>query len=822
MRPRAPCRCVQWSVLLLALLTVRLVHAAPRQQQQQQKQQKGPAGNLPGPESRSLYTVFIKSVAPVVSYDGGLPGLAATAVGSGGYGTSDHDEEGRTRRPDPSAPHVRAYAAHIRSMHDDVAASVGLQPSDIVYSFNYIANAFSTRLNKAQVARLRRHPSVLRLFPSQSVRPANIDTSRYLKLPATAWTSVGGGRRAGEGMIIGVVDSGIWPEHPAFAPGGYGKAPARWKGRCETSVTFPRCNNKIIGARMFLRAYEEEYGAIPNGEYRSPRDAGGHGTWCASAAVGNSGVRVRLSPSQPPLGLLSGSAPRARLSVYKSLWGDSNPMEDVMAAVEQAAMDGVDVLNLSLGTSNDNYFTSAFYLGAVQAGVLLLLAAGNSGPPPSIEAYRTLSNVSPFLFTVAASSLNREWQLGLSLGNNQSFLGLTQTGASMGRARRMVNAARARAAKATKIQAWQCLPGSLNASLVRGAVVVCASGGVQLETKLDVVAAAGAVAMVLTPRTDKEPLRSVFGTLAQVTVKLGVGRAIRAYIASVRNPVALLSSMLFNRPTPALAPLMAAFSSAGPPLNPSQPPPPDAYVTNDILKPDITGPGLGLLGATNGGSAANPWYDIQSGTSMSVAVMAGVAALVRQKYPGWSTGMVKSAMMTTARVTDDAGRPIPSFDWSPATPWQFGSGEVRPSRMLDPGLVYDVGVGGYLNFLAGFDIKLTRWLFPRAPLSPISPWNLNQPNIAVANLRRVVKVTRRVTNVGGKAARYRLRLVKPRNVGVVVSPTQFTVLPGQSMTYSVTLRPLTVQRGHSYGSITWTDGKHEVRSQLVIGPVGKA
>ncbi|CAI5458907.1 unnamed protein product [Closterium sp. Yama58-4] len=190
------------------------------------------------------------------------------------------------------------------------------------------------------------------------------------------------------------------------------RLPKRWKGAC---TGLSRCNRKLIGARYFLKGYEAEYGKLARGEFRSARDAGGHGTWCAGAAAGNAGV-VLTDEFGSTAGPASGMAPRGRLAVYKAIWFNASEGYghdcDIFAAVDQAVADGVDVLSMSIGSGEDTYFGDLPLLRAVQAGVFLAMAAGNEGPPPmAVKPYgfRTLSNAAPFYLTVAASSTDNDW-----------------------------------------------------------------------------------------------------------------------------------------------------------------------------------------------------------------------------------------------------------------------------------------------------------------------------------------------------------------------------------------------------------------------------
>ncbi|CAI5525960.1 unnamed protein product [Closterium sp. Naga37s-1] len=318
----------------------------------------------------------------------------------------------RQLRPRADDPHVRAYAQHLTSLHERTLTSVGVASSSMVYrydvahahddmacvrydvtyahvyvspsllplsalrclsplvlpvfflphysplSYNFAANSFCAELTPTEAQQLRTRPDVGRVARGRKVRALTTYSPRFLKLgaPKGAWEANGGKMSAGEGVVVGILDTGIWPEHPSFANQGYGPPPKHWKGAC---TGLKKCNGKVVGARHFLSAYEREYGKIAPGEYRSARDAGGHGTWCAGAAVGNSGV-VLTERDGTPIGTASGMAPRGRLAVYKALWYNASEGYghdcDIFAAVDQAVADGVDVLSMSIGSGEDTYF----------------------------------------------------------------------------------------------------------------------------------------------------------------------------------------------------------------------------------------------------------------------------------------------------------------------------------------------------------------------------------------------------------------------------------------------------------------------------------
>ncbi|CAI5959274.1 unnamed protein product [Closterium sp. NIES-65] len=446
-----------------------------------------------------------------------------------------------------------------------VVAETRVSERNMLYSYKFAANGFAARLTQADVRRLKRHAMVADVTRSYGVRSATTYTPRFLQLPGSMWKSSGGGSRAGEGVVIGVVDTGIWPEHPSFRVANsshvYPRPPRRWAGKCVRTRDFPasRCTRKLVGARFFSRAYEAQGGVVDTQyDFRSPRDADGHGTWCAGTAAGTGGTPV-LTSERPPvrsLGIASGMAPGAHLAVYKVLWTNATlagygELADVHYAIDRAIKDGVDVLSLSLGGlgPDQHYFDDLLYLLANQAGMVVVTAAGNLGPAPNLGLwnrfgiYRTISNFSPFYLTVGASSIGRRFLMELRLGSGLSGLSgsigqrfltelrlggglsgwcspldsigrrfLTELRLGSGRVvyasgvgsgtyatRRLplLSAADAAGPESSLEGATHCLPESLSPARARGAIVLCTRGMVGVQDKLRSVAAAGGVAMIL-------------------------------------------------------------------------------------------------------------------------------------------------------------------------------------------------------------------------------------------------------------------------------------------------------------------------------------
>ncbi|CAI7881974.1 unnamed protein product [Closterium sp. NIES-53] len=370
----------------------------------------------------SLYVVQLRSAPAVAVYNGGIPGFAGTAAVRN---PASHvaNAAGRlfSRRPrvNLKMPHVRAFAEMLKRQQRRVARDLGIGARRLLYSYTHVANGFAAELTAGEARRMRRHPAVGSVTRSGRFRLLTTASPAFLQLPPSLWAAAGGQSSAGEDVVVGVVDTGIWPEHKSFANDSssasflYDSAPAGWQGSCRKSADFPAsaCNGKIVGAQVFYAGFKRDSRDRMDftRDWLSPRDADGHGTWCSGASTGNGNVQTNT------LGPISGMAPRARLAMYKVFWKQRGgymyaTYADIFAAVNRAVADGVDVLSLSLGGSDDSatYFDDSTFINVHTAGVVVAFAAGNAGSPWRVGmGYRTLDNFSPWYITVGASTISR-------------------------------------------------------------------------------------------------------------------------------------------------------------------------------------------------------------------------------------------------------------------------------------------------------------------------------------------------------------------------------------------------------------------------------
>ncbi|XP_044950390.1 subtilisin-like protease SBT3.6 [Hordeum vulgare subsp. vulgare] len=725
--------------------------------------------------------------------------------------------------------HPELHPELVRDSHHGMLAAVlgSKQAAEdaILYSYRHGFSGFAAVLTNAQAAQLSDLPGVVRVVRN---RVLDLHTTRSWDFMRVNPSPAGGsgilsGSRFGEDSIIGVLDTGIWPESASFRDDGIGEVPRRWKGQCVAGERFnaSNCNRKIIGAKWFIKGYQAEYGKMNTAdihEYMSARDAVGHGTHTASTAAG------ALVPDASFRGLASGvargGAPRARLAVYKVCWATGDcTSADILAAFDAAIHDGVDVLSVSLGQAPPlpAYVDDVLAIGsfhAVVRGITVVCSAGNSGPYSE-----TVINSAPWVLTVAAGTIDRTFLAKITLGNNSTYVGQTMySGKHAATSMRIVYAEDVSSDNADDSDARSCTAGSLNATLVKGNVVLCfqTRGQRASQVAVETVKKARGVGVIFAQFLTKD-IASAFD-IPLIQVDYQVGTAILAYTTSMRNPTVQFSSAKTILGE-LIGPEVAYFSSRGP-----------SSLTPSILKPDITAPGVNILASWSPSvalsSAMGPVnFKIDSGTSMSCPHISGMAALLKSMHPNWSPAAVKSAMVTTANVHDEYGFEMVSeaAPYKQANPFDYGGGHVDPNRAAHPGLVYDMRPSDYVRFLCSMGYNnsaIASMVQQHTPCqhSPKSQLNLNVPSITIPELRGKLSVSRTVTNVGPVTSKYRARVEAPPGVDVTVSPSLLTFNSTVNrLTFKVMFQAkLKVQGRYTFGSLTWEDGTHTVRIPLVV------
>ncbi|PIA43828.1 hypothetical protein AQUCO_01800105v1 [Aquilegia coerulea] len=788
-----------------------------------------------------IYIVTVEG-EPVVSYKGDIEGFIATA--------SESDE-----KIDMTSEFVTSYSHHLVKKHDMLLALL-FEPGTYkkIYSYKHLINGFAVHASPEQAEALRQTPGVKSVDRDWKVRRLTTHTPQFLGLPVGVWPTGGGCDRAGEDIVIGFVDSGIYPRHQSFgnhntAP--YGPVPS-YRGKCEVDPNTKRsfCNGKIIGAQHFAGAAIAAGAFNPDIDFASPLDGDGHGSHTAAIAAGNNGVPVRMHGFE--FGKASGMAPRARIAVYKALYRlFGGFVADVVAAIEQAVQDGVDILNLSVGpnsppTTTKTTFLNPFdatLLSAVKAGVFVAQAAGNEGPFP-----KTLVSYSPWITTVAAAVDDRRYKNHLFLGNGKVLPGIGLAPSShLNRTFTLVAANDVLLdSSVTKFSPSDCQrPEVLNKRLVEGNILLCGYsfnfvvGTASVQKVSETAKSLGAVGFVLavenvSPGTKFYPVPVGIPGIVIIDVKKSMDlidyynrSTSRDWTGRVKSFKAIGSVGDGLRPTLyKSAPQVAIFSARGPNIKDY------SFQDADLLKPDILAPGSLIWAAwsPNGTDESNyigEGFAMISGTSMAAPHVAGIAALVKQMHPRWSPAAIKSALMTTAMTVDRADRPLQAQQYSgsetmtlvPATPFDYGSGHVHPRAALDPGLIFDIGYTDYVKFLCStpginpLEIKNVT----RSSCNSTSghPSDLNTPSIAVSHLVRTRTISRTVTNVAEEETYVITARMSPE-IAISVNPPAMTLLPGASRTFTVSLTVRSVTGSYSFGEVLMKGSRgHKVQIPVV-------
>ncbi|XP_045792075.1 subtilisin-like protease SBT5.3 [Trifolium pratense] len=726
--------------------------------------------------------------------------------------------------PNPSLLELESATNSHYDLLGSYLGSAEKAKESIIYSYNRNINGFAAILDEDEAAEIAKNPGVISIFLNKRYELHTTRSWDFLGLerggefPKTSlWK-----KTLGKDIIIGNLDSGVWPESKSFSDEGYGPIPKKWRGICQVTEGNKdnfHCNRKLIGARYFYKGYQSSPIREPNDTFTfdSARDTAGHGTHTLSTAGGNfvAGTSVFGYGN----GTASGGSPKARVAAYKVCYGSCYEA-DILAGFEHAISDGVDVISVSLGGAPQEYSKNSLSIGsfhAVANNIVVVASGGNSGPIAS-----SVSNLEPWVFTVGASTIDRSFTSNVILGNKQVLKGesLSELHLPAKKSYPLISGADAKADNVSAVDAVLCKEGTLDPHKVKGKIVVCLRGESSRVEKGMQASKAGAIGMVLV--NDAASGGEVIAdphVLPATHINFTEGVNIFSYINSTKSPVAYITNV--KTQLGVRAPSMAAFSSRGP--NTIEP---------TILKPDITAPGVNVIAAYS--LAASPSenesdkrrvpYLTMSGTSMSCPHVAGLVGLVKSAHPNWSPAAIKSAIMTTATTTDNNGGHLRD-SLKQATPFAYGAGHVRPNHATNPGLVYDLNITDHLNFLCGHGYNSAQLKpFYGKPYTCPKSFNLldfNYPTITIPDIKigQSLTATRTVTNVG-LPSEYRVLIEAPSELLVSVEPKRLIFKEkGEKREFKVTLT-LKQQSKHKteyvFGKLTWTNGRHRVGSPIVV------
>uniref|UniRef100_A0A1D1ZCI7 Subtilisin-like protease n=1 Tax=Anthurium amnicola TaxID=1678845 RepID=A0A1D1ZCI7_9ARAE len=706
-----------------------------------------------------------------------------------------------------SAHRLAVYIVHVRKLkrmlsagpeelaawHRSFLPSPSLDSGEprLVFSYTRAISGFAARLTPGEAAGMEGKDGFLYAFPDERLAPQTTHSPDFLRLRPDAWRAA----NSGEGVVIGVVDSGINPDHASFDGARARRPPRKWRGYCEFYGR-RTCSRKLLGAR--------NYDAGGKAEQLLPYDTDGHGTHVAGTAAGRevAGAGVRGLAN----GTASGAAPGAHLAVYKAA-----TVAETLAAIDQAIADRVDVLCVSMAPRDPQPFyldgVAIGSLAAVREGVLVVAPAGNYGPSPS-----TLRNDAPWVVTVGASTTDRALRASLRLGNGVELQGESlygNDGHQLFDQMPLVYPTLKR-----KPPAETC--SHLRGVKATGKIVLCHTGGSTTAEKAKVVKDAGGVAMVVMNSQKRGHTIAEVPDVDIPTLAVDYNATLQLvdYASSSPHPTATViprGTTFGVRPSPAVA----GFSSRGP-----------SALNGGVLKPDVLAPGVNILAAS---SAAKKGFFLDSGTSVAAAHLAGIAAIVNRSGAGWWTpAAIRSAVMTTSTWADVGGGPITDESGAAAGPLAAGAGLVNPLRATDPGLVYDVGFGDYVRYLCGLgysDAQVSATAghsVECAVTGKLDAEQLNHPSISVKLGASATKVVvRTLTNARCSSALYRAKVELPLGVAARVSPRRLLFWKRRqrrkfTVTFAVSNATAVKTGDVVLGRLRWSSDVHVVASPLLV------
>ncbi|KAK4749410.1 hypothetical protein SAY87_026859 [Trapa incisa] len=714
--------------------------------------------------------------------------------------------------PEEFSDHHSWYLSTLASISE--ATQESSSSIKLIYTYSNSLHGFSAVLSQVELESIKKHPAFVSYSRDRMLQLHTTHTPEFLGLgPASAvWPA----SAYGEDTIIGFVDTGIWPNSPSFRDDGIGPIPARWRGSCEAGAGFSpsSCNRKLIGVRFFNRGLLAN---LPNGTLltESAVDTAGHGTHTSSTAagsfVGNASYFGYAS------GSAKGVAPHARVAMYKAVWDHGIYSSDVIAAIDRAIEDRVDVLSLSLGFSPGGPFLgddpiAVASFAAMEKGIFVAASAGNDGP-----TRWSMMNGAPWITTVGAGTIDRQLYGVLTLGSGAiiTFPSL-YPGNPITVTLEMVFMG-----ACDDVQKLKLVPDKM---------VVCMDTQGFTEQVDHAKTASVSAAVFITGASVLDSYTQ--SSLPAAFLGLRDGKTVMDYIqrSNSSRPVGKLEfrkTRIGVRP----APRVERYSSRGPFLS-----------CPAIVKPDIIAPGSQVLaawppripaGEVVSGGPIYSIFNLLSGTSMAAPHVAGAAALVKSIHPGWSPAAIRSALMTTAYLLDNTKMPIKDVATgdSPASPLEIGSGHIDPSRAVDPGLIYDQIPQGYISFLCGlnYTAKQLQTITRSTQRCTSRSSDLNYPSFIVFTDREgsglggnfTAEFTRVVTNVGYERSSYTAMVVGSLGgIRAKVEPSKLAFKgKNERMSFKVGLEgPRQMEEEVAYGHLIWVDdsGKYSARSPIVV------
>jgi subtilisin family serine protease len=715
--------------------------------------------SLLGLKSSAPVNVVVKlDYDSLAGYRGGVKGYAATSPSV------------TRRKLNTRDATVRRYAGYIAGVEGGFkdALRSRLPDARTGRSLRTVYGGVAVKVAGNRIADLLRVPGVVAV-QKDSLQKLQTDSSPAFIGAPTIYRQLGQtDEDAGKGVIVGVLDTGAWPEHPSYVDHGNLPAPPPKADGTPRTCDFGDnpltpaadpfvCQNKLISGQPFLDTYNAVFGdeLYPD----SARDSDGHGTHTSTTAAG--GPVAHADPLGIDRGAIHGIAPGAHVAVYKVCGTQGCFSSDSAAAVAQAILDGVRAINFSISGGTDPYTDTVelAFLDAYAAGIVVSASAGNEGPGAG-----TVNHNSPWVQTVAASTQTRTFRSTVTLSGGGATLQVSGATITAGIASPLpvVNAADPPYSNAgCEVEAD---PGTFT-----GKIVACQRGPGRVLRGFNVFQG-GAAGMIL---YNAEPLDVMTDNHWLPTVHINQPESQQLLDFLAAHP-GTTGSFPQGAKTTWQGDRVTFFSSRGP--------------GTDWIKPDITAPGLQILAGNSPAPRDDPvlgprgnLFQAIAGTSMSSPHAAGSAALVAALHPSWTPGQIKSALATTARtagVTKSDGT-------TPADPFDLGGGRVNLNVAGNPGLTFDESAADYVA----------------AAVDVLGRIDLNTPSVNAPTMPGQVSTSRVARNVSGRTLTYRVSTDAPAGTEITVTPSSFTLAAGATIRLRIRISAPNAAPGQYFGQI---------------------
>jgi len=709
----------------------------------------------------------------VASYTGGVAGLAATSPAVTGTALAEAADKGATKK----------YGQYVAKREKAITADVldAVPAAQVHESYRMVYGGVAATIPGNAVEKILEVPGVVAVQENTLNELLTDSSIDFIGAPA-AYEALGTEANAGAGVVYANLDTGVWPEHPSFDDTGI----EPYTGpqiACEfgdnplTAENDPfECNNKLIGGRHFTDSYDRSYppGDPLADQYAgTARDTDGHGSHTSTTSAGTIVESAQILGSD--LGRVQGVAPGAHIIEYKVCGPDGCTSADTMSAVQQAILDGAEVINYSISGGVDPLTdpTELAFLDAYNAGVFVAASAGNDGPGAG-----TANHLSPWVTTVAASTQARTFAstVTLTADNGETF---TAEGTSLvGGVDESTPVVFAGAAPYGDALCQQ--PAA--AGIFEGKIVLCERGGNARVAKGYNVLQGDAEGMILYNPT-------LADTASDNHFLPAVHLADNAVKVWFDAHAGVTGTFTDGAQAEGQGNVMAAFSSRGP--------------AGSFLKPDITAPGVQILAAqtptpfSTDSGAPGQYYQAIAGTSMSSPHIAGVAILLKDLHPEWTPGQIKSAIMTQARqnvVKEDTV--------TPADPFDMGAGHVDVAASLTPPVT--------ISDTAENMFALTG--------DPVRTVDINLPSVNAPTLPGTLTTTRVLENVTGKTLRVTPKATAPEGTTISFGKRVYTIQPGRTAAVEITISTESATGKQQFAEIVFDTNRGDARIPVAFVP----